>query len=139
VASILDTALEDLLKAYFVNDPNVASNMLGQMRPLGTFSARIDMAYLLGWISLDIHRDLHLIRKIRNDFGHRMKALSFEDPMIRPRCLEIQIMAEVPGPVRTKFRLAAVWILGVIFGATSLMEHKASPQIEIPKNLDSTD
>jgi hypothetical protein len=47
-AAYLDDRLAELLKAYFVDDLPVAKKVLDLERPLGTFSARIDVAYLLG-------------------------------------------------------------------------------------------
>lgn len=85
-AAHLDDRLGELLTSYFVDDPKVAKDLLGQSRPLGTFSARIDVAYSVGLLSRDEHKALHLIRKIRNDFGHVAKPLSFENPVISGRC-----------------------------------------------------
>lgn len=38
--------------------------------PLGDFAARIDLALGLNWIDEATFSDLHIIRKIRNDFAH---------------------------------------------------------------------
>src|SRR5262249_32748525 len=57
--------------------------------PLATFSARIDMAYLLGLIPDNVRRELHLIRKIRNDFAHSSENLDFNNEAIANRCREL--------------------------------------------------
>lgn len=38
--------------------------------PLSSFSARIDILMGFGFISRDVYKDLHLVRKIRNRFAH---------------------------------------------------------------------
>lgn len=60
-ASFLDSELGDLLRSYVVDDRSVADEVFGQAKPLGTFSSRIDAAYLLGLISANARRDLHLL------------------------------------------------------------------------------
>jgi|SRR5919202_284920 DNA-binding MltR family transcriptional regulator len=89
VASLLDKKLEDLLRASFVDDSKAIDEILSQSGSLGTFSSRIDAAYLFGLIGPNIRRDLHLIRKIRNLFGHHHLPLSFDDDRIANRCAEL--------------------------------------------------
>src|SRR5438105_1091543 len=82
VASYLEGELEHLLKNYFIADKKVTDELLSQSGPLGTFSSRIDITYALGLIGSKAHRDLHLLRKIRNDFGHSSKKILFSDSHI---------------------------------------------------------
>ncbi len=89
-ASVTDELLRTLLSAYLV--PVTSSNdevFDGANAPLGTFSSRIEMAYRLGLISVKFTRDLHLIRKIRNDFAHNIHGCSFNDARIKSRILEL--------------------------------------------------
>jgi hypothetical protein len=73
-AARLDYALEKLLKS--VMQPNVGGddNLFDPDRPLGSFSAKISLAYRLRLIDKSVEHTLQMIRKIRNDFAH-----SFED------------------------------------------------------------
>jgi DNA-binding MltR family transcriptional regulator len=87
-AAYLDVELERLLTRHFVNEPAVVKEVLGQNRPLGSFSSRIDICYLLGLLGKKTHRDLHLIRKIRNDFAHQHKPITFAEQAIASRCNE---------------------------------------------------
>lgn len=65
--------------------------LLGHMGPLGTFSARIDLAWGLRWVDSDSAHDLHVIRKIRNDFAHHLDSeLSFESQSIADRCRNLR-------------------------------------------------
>jgi DNA-binding MltR family transcriptional regulator len=77
-AAMLDEALEALLRAFLV--PSADSNdqvFDGPNAPLGTFSARVDFCFRLGLISKKLTRDLHLIRKIRNEFAHNVTGCNF--------------------------------------------------------------
>ena len=89
VASFLDHKLGKLLEAMFVDDSNVVNEMFSHSGPLGTFSSRIDTAYALGLIGPNTRRDINLIRKIRNEFGHSHQTLTFNDDRIRSRCKEL--------------------------------------------------
>lgn len=77
-AAMLDEVLEALLRAYLV--PSADSNdqvFDGPNAALGTFSSRVDFSYRLGLIIKKLTRDLHLIRKIRNEFAHNVTGCSF--------------------------------------------------------------
>jgi len=80
---------------------------------LGTFSARIDAAYCLGLLSKDENRDLHLIRKIRNDFAHKLIDMSFESQEIASRCRELKgaRIGGRPTSLRESFSKAAVRLM----------------------------
>ena len=86
----LDESMYRLLRECLVSDDKVARAFMRPDGPLGSFSSRIDCAYLLGRISPTIHRELHLIRKIRNDFGHNSEPITFEYPPVASRCSELQ-------------------------------------------------
>lgn len=122
-AAYLDSQLEELLDHCFVEDGNVAKEILGQSKPLGTFSARIDMSYLLGHISAQIRKDLHLIRKIRNAFGHDPKPIDFASPPIADRCRELHhSFLNISAPPRKKFTNAAFGVLASIHAASHGMK-----------------
>lgn len=116
VASFLDYKIEQLLTARFVNDPKSTAEHLSQSGPLGTFSSRIDAAYLLGIIGENVRRDIHLIRKIRNEFGHSHKPLLFTDERIRDRCRELFHFhaIETTDDPRKKFVKTTMSILAVL-------------------------
>jgi DNA-binding MltR family transcriptional regulator len=85
-ASYIDEQLKSLICATLVKSDKVQKRICSAHGPLSTFSARIDFAYLLGLIGPKAHRDLHLIRDIRNRFGHSAEPLSFTDPEIEKLC-----------------------------------------------------
>lgn len=122
-AAYLDQALSDLLFLSLVEHRNVESDLFEGTAPLATFSARIKMAFYLGKISASCRRDLDLIRKIRNDFAHHAKSLSFDSPAVADRCrsLEYSYHPKQHRP-RGHFTAAACGILAKIqmIGLTSV-------------------
>jgi len=116
-AAYLDSELEKLLSKHFVDNENIKKEMFGHSRPLGSFSSRIDMAYLLGLIGPKAHRDLHLIRKVRNEFGHVPTPISFDDPALASRCRELyhDSYGKEATP-RDKFNRVVMGVLAIIHG-----------------------
>ena len=69
--SIVDHLLGKTLRTFLVPNPMSRDRLFDSpTAPLGSFSARIDMAFRLGLIGHRLSRDLHRLRKIRNDFAH---------------------------------------------------------------------
>lgn len=117
--AFLDHHLKMLLEAFFVNAPEV-KEMFGSLKPLGSFAARIDLTFALGFLAPSERRDLNLIRKIRNDFSHQLHGLDFSTPSIVDRCRELSTCRFIEGGIigvlepRSKFIgsvvLLANWI-----------------------------
>lgn len=127
-AAYLDSQLEELLRLSFVKNDTVANEMMGRSKPLASFSARIDMSYLLGLITAQAHRDLHLIRKIRNDFGHEAKPLQFSSAAVGARCKELfHTWHKQNVPPRSKFTSAVLGVLAVIHAACHHTKRPTSP------------
>lgn len=87
--SFLDASLEDCFRANFIVD--MPEWLFGPGGPLGTFAARIELAFALGWVSLAERCDLLLIRDISEEFAHDPDFSStFEAPEIADRCFALQ-------------------------------------------------
>jgi hypothetical protein len=54
--------------------------------PLATFSAKIELAYLMGVISAQERRDLLIIKDVRNEFAHRPDERTFGSQRISALC-----------------------------------------------------
>lgn len=67
----LDFLLQRLLSAGMA-DVKWKGDLFDGQGALATFSARIDVACAMGLLPESIRRDLHLIRKVRNHFAHRV-------------------------------------------------------------------
>jgi hypothetical protein len=121
-AAMLEQTLETLLRAYLVPVGGADDSLFGGPNaPLASFSSKIDMSHRIGLISVKMCRDLHLIRRIRNDFAHNVTGCSFESSSVRNRICEITrssgIIERNPtwhGDVKTprdEFGVAVSWML----------------------------
>lgn len=83
-AAWVDKLLERKLEQLFSNGNNDARKQLFKANgPFATFSAKTTAAFCIGWLDSDVHHDLQVIRKIRNEFAHHIHGLSMESPPIR--------------------------------------------------------
>lgn len=85
-AALLDQQLLELLTSHFLKQKPTKELLEGGTAPLGTFSARIKVAYCLGLVTDLEHKELQLIRKVRNEFAHHVHGLTFEDEKITSFC-----------------------------------------------------
>jgi hypothetical protein len=107
-AAKLDTMLLQILQAKLVPCSSGKDDLLEGDNPLGTFSARINMAFRLGLISAEFSRALHLIRKIRNSYAHEFSGVSLSAGSHRDRVRElVQPFSQHAG-----FK----WVLNTFFG-----------------------
>jgi DNA-binding MltR family transcriptional regulator len=97
-AAILHDDLEFVLRAYFRSDEHavkkVVSPLFAPYAPLSTLASRIDIAYSIGLITRTVYDDLHLVRRIRNDFAHEAGPIDFADPRCRDRVAAFTIQAK---------------------------------------------
>ena len=97
----LDAELERLLTKHFLPSPESRDPLFEPERPLGSFAAKIDLAYRLGLISTELTRALHLLRRLRNDFAHDPCSASLADPKAANRVREIiEPLQQAPGWAR---------------------------------------
>ena len=82
------------------------------------------MAYLLGLIGPAARRNLHLIRKIRNAFGHNPSPINFSDPAIASRCRELSHShLEANATPRSRYTNSVLGIAAVIHVECHIVEH----------------
>ena len=93
-AAFIEDKLEDLLEAYFVKNEKVCRQLLKGNGALATFSSKIDLTFLLGLIPENIFNDLHLLRKIRNEFAHTASKISFKTPSIKDRTRALSTLSK---------------------------------------------
>lgn len=123
-AAMLEEALQELLIAHLVPSTSATDLLFeGSNAPLNAFSAKIDMVFRLGLVSDRFCRDLHVIRKMRNDVAHRSSGCTFEDASLKDRALALTKShglferspkwREKVGPQspRQQFNEAASWML----------------------------
>ena len=90
VAVLEDHLLAAIKAKLSNNDAKIEDKMFNGYGPLASFSARIDLGFLLGLYESEIHKALHQIRKIRNEFAHNLSPLSFRSPHIRAICAQFE-------------------------------------------------
>jgi hypothetical protein len=82
-AGIVEDWLQTLLLAAGRPLSNTQANQLFEVYgPLGTFSARIDVAYFFKLVDEITYNDLRAIKNIRNTFAHAKTVLTFNSPDI---------------------------------------------------------
>ena len=92
-AAHLDYLLAKAIEVHLPRGSEMADQLLfNPEAPIGTFSSRINMAFALDIISQETRAYLHTIRRIRNDFAHKMEIHSFdEDQRIIHQCNSLHI------------------------------------------------
>jgi hypothetical protein len=58
----------------------------GGYGPPAGFSARVDVAFAMGHLPKRIHRELHLIREIRNHFAHHPDLADVSTQKVKDKC-----------------------------------------------------
>ncbi|OHB97800.1 MAG: hypothetical protein A2W74_07800 [Planctomycetes bacterium RIFCSPLOWO2_12_38_17] len=136
----LEASLDKVISTFLVEDERVQKDVFSNKGFLETFSSKIDFAYLLGLITKSMHRDLHLLRKIRNEFAHNLTNLSFDSPAIRDRCSEFSYQnLDRTESSRDKFTRKMMGIDGELFATLSELKHletKKESDLEKHKQLD---
>ncbi len=125
-AAFLSEQLFILLVSSLVRDDDVSQKLLSSR--IESFCDRIDLAFALGLLPPLARRDLHLIRRIRNEFAHDASPLSFASSQIADRCRELYYTVKAgEATPRQHFTSAAMSVCGVIHGHTALNTHPSIP------------
>jgi DNA-binding MltR family transcriptional regulator len=141
-AIMLENALTMLLKTRLAptgstNDPLFD----GSTAPIGTFSAKINLAYRIGLIPASFTRELDLIRRIRNDFAHNIPGAKFDSPSVMQRISEIlasqgfskastpeEVRKVLPEGPRGDFQMVVSWMLMSLTSMTVSPIEPADPK-----------
>jgi hypothetical protein len=98
-AALLEELLAGLLRRFMVTNTEREDRLFdGANAPIGTFSAKIEVAYRSGLISERERKLLHFVRGIRNDFAHSWDEASFHVPSVRDRCRNFALPVDVVRP-----------------------------------------
>jgi len=76
--AFLDDTLREILEHFMVPDAKVLKQLFNPEGSLGTFGARITLAYLLGLIDREEFDECRTLKRIRNRFAHRV-TVAFND------------------------------------------------------------
>ncbi len=136
MAAFTEDLLGNVIKDFLLDVAATAELVEGFNAPLGTFSARIKAAYALGLISEEQHKDINLIRKIRNEFAHSWDIESLDDKNVSQFVDALSIPAINPGISKLtnhlKFQYRAAEIL---IGVEFCREHVKSNRLAASKSV----
>jgi DNA-binding MltR family transcriptional regulator len=91
--AIVEQRLTEAIKARFVQNDTIIKRMFDISNgPIGTFGAKIDLAFLMGIISTEARTDLRAMKDIRNSFAHKLEIDSFEHQEIKGRSLGMRLI-----------------------------------------------
>lgn len=115
-ATRFDEVLKSLLRAYLCDSKSTNELIEGFNAPLASFAARASAAHALSLIEDQEFKEITLIRKIRNEFGHKWRDIGFESEKIRSYCSELpwrgpDVTEEEKKPSRARFTFAVVKLL----------------------------
>ncbi len=91
-AAFLEEALEVAIRAALMQDTEYVTDTKGRV------GNRLKLARSLGLIGPNICRALEILSKIRNEFAHSHRPITFDDGDIKSRCASLQTV-RVPGRV----------------------------------------
>jgi DNA-binding MltR family transcriptional regulator len=94
-AAAIDQRLNRLLSKVFGPKASQSTSLFRPDDPLGSLAAKIEVAFRTGIIGTDLHRELHLIRKLRNKFAHSEELLSFDKSPIKDLATELSILDKI--------------------------------------------
>ena len=86
-ASLTENALREIIRIHAFQAPNTdLDDIFGFEAPLGTFSAKIKIAYAFGMIDKKIRDDCDRIRVLRNAFAHSRVPINFKTSAVTRGC-----------------------------------------------------
>jgi hypothetical protein len=117
-AAVVEDALTSAIRSRLVELSNTRWEALfGRMRPLSSFSAKIELGMALGLYDDNLRRLLDMLRDVRNLFAHRMEPVSFNDAKISD-LVRNAMPARAPKMTTTRdqFILAFMAALTLLYG-----------------------
>ena len=125
-ATYLDERLNEILNEYLADVDATKELLSGFNAPLSTFSARTKACYSLGLIQENEYSELNIIRKIRNEFGHSWKNVSFKNQNIVDLCNNLPYRGpsetEESSTARSRFDAAVVLLLADLLWRVRLVK-----------------
>lgn len=100
LAALVEDNLTDFIRSRLVKDDELQSRFFGPGGVLGDFATKIHTAYLLGFISKAAWKELDTIRRIRNDFAHKLKTSKFTSQSVQARCAQLSLYKHLQVTIR---------------------------------------
>lgn len=90
----LEEKLRDAIEALLVPDKDTRNKLLKPSGPVGSYAAKVELAYLMGIYGKAERGDMLTLGLIRNDFAHLTKLIDFGSRDIRKRCESLVLFGE---------------------------------------------
>jgi hypothetical protein len=110
-AVLVEDSLTILIKSRLLTNDDLHQELFRSGGPLGAFSVKINLAHLMGLYSTTAREELDTIRKIRNEFAHRV-ARSFSFDRIRALANNLSLSEKVEFHIIPKESGQAVFVIG---------------------------
>jgi DNA-binding MltR family transcriptional regulator len=128
-AAFIDQRLLEILNAFCADISEAKRLLEGNNAPLSTFANRTLAAYCLGLIQENEFKEINIIRKIRNEFGHHWNRLDFQNKEISKMCSELPWLGpaelEQESDSRMRFNAAvAILLTDLMWRARLVKNHK---------------
>lgn len=124
-AALIDEWLHNILEAFLADNKSAKKLVSGFNAPLGDFSSKVIAAHALGLIQDNEFHEINLIRKIRNEFGHNWKGVSFVNHKVASLTRELPwggpAEFEEGSTARERFNLATSLLLMDLMWRTRLV------------------
>lgn len=124
-ASMLDERLQEILAAFFIDSSASRDLLAGFNAPLGTFSSRASAAFALGLIQENEFKEITVIRKIRNEFGHGWEPVTFDSDSIAVLARKLPWLGpaeyEANATLRARFNFAIAILLSDLMWRSQLV------------------
>ena len=138
--SYIDHELAEAIKARLIDSEETLRTVFQGQGGLSAFSARIDVGYLLGLYGENGRRELHSLRKVRNEFAHSPLSLSFKEQSISDRCKALKYSQhEYKREPRVHFCSSATCILALLYISISQSKKPNKPLDWIPSESEKAE
>jgi mannitol operon repressor len=97
-AAFIDDLLGRLLAAFLIKNEGAEVLLSGFNAPLGTLASKIAACHALGLIDDQERRQCVILRKIRNEFAHKIKA-SFSDAKVKDLSSQLPVAEHLKGSI----------------------------------------
>jgi len=131
-AAYIDKLLGEVLKTTMIDTKEVKHLVDDFNAPLGTFAAHARAAYCLDLTSKEQFDDIQTIRRIRNDFAHKLTGLSFSNQSISAKCSNLKLaqIGSKPSTPRECFNKSAFRIMVTL----TIQIQDAKPKSDMEEN-----
>jgi DNA-binding MltR family transcriptional regulator len=128
--AILEALLERILRRRFVRGTD--EDLFVTYGPLSSFAAKINAAAAMGLITKAEQRELHCIRRIRNDFAHDLDRAAFTSEPTKTHVRQLSLtrsrLTALATSPRVDFESAVMVLVGFLNGRTQRTRRIKTPR-----------